>query len=974
MNVTYTKGLLALVLLVGLLWPTLSYATHVRSGAITTRRISNTQLTYEITLTVYFDQSPQSRQAAAGTNSVNFCFGDGTNTDVPRQLPIQFINGGSSSINIYRTTHTYPANEAYKISARIENRNDNTRNINGGSSIDVPFYVATTISTNAALGQNSTPVLLNAPLDSARTGQKFCYNPAAFDIDGDSLAYRSTGVVPARSLLNNPCLQSPVPGYQFPNVFSTSSETGGSPTYGINPITGDLCWDSPGEIGQYNMAFVIEEWRNGVLIGEITVDLQIIVVDSPNKRPLLQVPADLCVLAGTTINQTIRATDPDGNRVVLTAYGGALNIGANGKPADPVLVVPNAAAFTTPAQPQGQPGTGTLTWQTNCGQIRQEPYEVVFKVTDVPNNRAVSLATFQSLRIRIIGPSPQNLTAKPTADASGRAVQLNWTPYTCVPISTSAQPAAQPSQIIVYRKEGCSPDVIAECTTGIPAGYTKIGQVPYTTSTFTDNQNLRRGVQYSYRLVVQYPQATGAGSSVASVQVCYSLPLLAPVLTQVTVDSTGPGLSPTVNRGVITVRWTRPLGLSPGDLGAPYQYRLNRVQGLGGTTFTTVLTRNTNLDPAVADTVFTDPAGLNTVANPYTYQLEFYYTDPATKQLTKLDATDPASSVRLTATPANRRIGLSWQAVTPWSNDNQTHRIYRSTRGPNGPFNQIAAVAVSGPASYTYTDTGADAVLADGNTSLSALSADSSYCYRVETVGRYLDPNIRLPLLNNFSQIVCAQPADTTRPCPPMLRVDSLNCATLTPQSFCNQTTFANNLTWQNTTGPTCDPNIAGYRIYYSRYQEDPTSTSLAAVSAPTLTFRHESLTSVAGCYYVTAVSRRGLESSPGNRVCVDNCPLFQMPNVFTPNGDGKNDLFTPLPCPRFVESLEFVVVNRWGAEVFRTNDVNINWNGNASNGQPLPGGLYYYQVTVRFASVHRNSPPVTYKGWVELVRQIGMR
>ena len=41
-----------------------------------------------------------------------------------------------------------------------------------------------------ALGLNATPVLLNPPLDSARTFQKFCHNPVAFDIDGDSIAYR----------------------------------------------------------------------------------------------------------------------------------------------------------------------------------------------------------------------------------------------------------------------------------------------------------------------------------------------------------------------------------------------------------------------------------------------------------------------------------------------------------------------------------------------------------------------------------------------------------------------------------------------------------------------------------------------------------------------------------------------------------------------------------------------------------------
>ena len=69
------------------------------------------------------------------------------------------------------------------------------------------------------------------------------------------------------------------------------------------------------------------------------------------------------------------------------------------------------------------------------------------------------------------------------------------------------------------------------------------------------------------------------GQSAASKQACLALPLLTPVITQVSVDSTK-----TIT-GQITVRWTRPIGLTPGDLGAPYQYRLFRATDLNGTNF-----------------------------------------------------------------------------------------------------------------------------------------------------------------------------------------------------------------------------------------------------------------------------------------------------------------------------------------------------------------------------------------------------
>ena len=507
------------------------------------------------------------------------------------------------------------------------------------------------------------------------------------------------------------------------------------------------------------------------------------------------------------------------------------------------------------------------------------------------------------------------------------------------------------------------------CTTGIPPGFTKIATLPATATTYTDTSALRRGVSYAYRVVAVYPDVNGGfngGVSLASNQACLELPRLSPVLTQVTVDSTKTAT------GQITVRWSRPIGLNPGDLGGPYQYRLQRATGLNGTAFTPIATINTSLLPGSVDTVFVDKgttaAPLNTDANAYTYRLEFYYTDATSGQLTRLDVSEPASSVRLGAAPANRRISLTWQASTPWSNDNQTHDVFRSRTGPNGPFNKIREVPVMAPP-YTFTDDGSDTFLADGNTGR-PLSADSSYCYRVMTRGRYTDAQLaRLGVLQNYSQITCATPTDTTRPCPPTLQLDSLNCANLTSQSLCNQTSFTNTLRWLPGSGPTCDANISGYKLYYARYQGDSLGL-LTPVAAPTTSFQHTSLTTVAGCYYVTAVSRRGLESAPSNVVCNQACPSLLLPNVFTPNGDGKNDVFTPLACPRFVERIELVVYNRWGAKLYEGSGPLLSWDGRSSDGTELPTGLYYYQVRVSYATLARNAPPQVIKSWVQLLRE----
>ncbi|WP_041616653.1 T9SS C-terminal target domain-containing protein [Spirosoma linguale] len=942
-----------------LIRPVTSQASHVRAGEITTKRISRTALTYEITFTAYFDETPGGKLAADAANSYTLCFGDGTTAVVERSQRT-FINRNTSSINIYKAVHTYPGPGTYTIGITVVNRNNNTLNLPpAGQSAQLPFFVSTTISINAALLANSTPVMLNPPLDSGRVGQKFCHNPAAFDADGDSLAYRLS--IPKTSPTENSCTGRNIPSYQNPTQFSTATENGGTPTFSINPITGELCWDSPGQAGQFNFAFIIEEWRNGVLIGEITRDMQIFIVDSPNKRPIIQPIPDLCVEAGALITQPVTATDPDGQRVIIAGFGGVFNIGADRLPLPASELIPPAYARLINGDiAQNQPATATFSWQTSCNQIRQAPYDVTFKVTDVPQRPTPALVSFQTFRIQIVGPSIKNLTARPTATANGRAIQLSWSPYSCGNPGT---------YIAIYRKEGCDDRPVPPCTTGVPPGYTKIAQVPVTATTYTDTSSLRRGISYAYRLVAVYPDVNGGsngGVSLASNQACLNLPLLAPVITQVTVDSTRD-----IN-GQITLKWTRPIGLNPGDLGAPYQYRLQRATGLTGTTFTPIATINTTLSPTANDTTFLDrgttASPLNTTANPYRYRIEFFYTDATTQQLTRLDVTEAASSVRLTATPANRQITLAWQASVPWSNDARVHDVYRSRTGPNGPFNKIREVTVQAQP-YSFTDDGSDAFTADGNTSR-ALSADSSYCYRVMTRGQYTDSQLsRLGLLLNYSQVICATPTDTTRPCPPTLSLDSLNCASLTSESFCNQTSFTNQLRWTPGSGPTCDANIATYKIYYARYRPDSLQ-ALTSVAAPTTSFAHSSLTTVAGCYYVTAVSARGLESRPSNVVCNEACPSLALPNVFTPNGDGKNDVFVPLACPRFVERIEFVVYNRWGAKLYEGSGPTLSWDGRSSDGAELPTGLYYYQATVHYALLNRNAPPQILKSWVQIIRE----
>lgn len=68
------------------------------------------------------------------------------------------------------------------------------------------------------------------------------------------------------------------------------------------------------------------------------------------------------------------------------------------------------------------------------------------------------------------------------------------------------------------------------------------------------------------------------------------------------------------------------------------------------------------------------------------------------------------------------------------------------------------------------------------------------------------------------------------------------------------------------------------------------------------------------------------------------------LPNAFTPNDDGENDVL--YVRSNFVSSLELNIYNRWGQKVFTTTDINLGWDG-TFNGKQLPPDVYGYYMQV---------------------------
>lgn len=91
--------------------------------------------------------------------------------------------------------------------------------------------------------------------------------------------------------------------------------------------------------------------------------------------------------------------------------------------------------------------------------------------------------------------------------------------------------------------------------------------------------------------------------------------------------------------------------------------------------------------------------------------------------------------------------------------------------------------------------------------------------------------------------------------------------------------------------------------------------------------------------------------------------PTYYIPNAFTPNGDGLNDIFKPT-SPAIAKTEYFRIFNRWGKMVFSTNQNNKGWDGKLE-GKEQPVGAYVWIIR----GVDKFGKIVEQKGTVTVLR-----
>lgn len=122
---------------------------------------------------------------------------------------------------------------------------------------------------------------------------------------------------------------------------------------------------------------------------------------------------------------------------------------------------------------------------------------------------------------------------------------------------------------------------------------------------------------------------------------------------------------------------------------------------------------------------------------------------------------------------------------------------------------------------------------------------------------------------------------------------------------------------------------------FMTRYEE---STSY--------TFRESGTTTVS--LYVTHTGMGEAELAGSISVTISTS-MLEMPNAFSPNGDGVNDIYKARANHRSIVEFHAYIFNRWGQKLFDWTDINAGWDGTA-HGKPVKDGTYFVLVKAKGA------------------------
>jgi hypothetical protein len=336
----------------------------------------------------------------------------------------------------YSTTQPLPAQcNDWTFSTAISARNAAITTIQNPGQDDL--YIDAHLDNSTF--DNCSPQFSNDPIVFVCIGQPFVFNNGAIDADGDSLVY---SFITPRIAANQDVQY--MPGY------STANPVSSSPAVTIDPVTGDITFNATAqEVGV--IAVLIQEYRNGILIGTVMRDIQIYTVPCSNSLPTLTginggPDFSMTACAGSNICFDIFSNDSDAIQILTMSWNNGIS----------------PASFSIDSTMQHP--TGHFCWNTQPSDARTQPY--TFTITIRDNNCPSTGAQVYSYSITlgaltaIASSTPvgcnggHNGTATATIAGGTAPFQYLWSPGQLVGQTVSGLAAGNYS-VFVIDSNGC---------------------------------------------------------------------------------------------------------------------------------------------------------------------------------------------------------------------------------------------------------------------------------------------------------------------------------------------------------------------------------------------------------------------------------------------------------------------------------------------------------------------------------------
>lgn len=356
-------------------------ATHIIGGDITLKYLGPNS--YEVTLRFFRDCN---LGTAAFDNPITLgVYDQATNAEAFQfSLPLvstQVLALGDSCFTpvglcveqgTFVGTITLPNNpNGYYITWQRCCRNGIIQNIVLPGDAGMVFYVE--VPDPAIV--NSSPVFGSYPNAYMCASQPNTQDFSAVDADGDSLVYAL--ITPlngnASSLTPIPAPSSgPYTSITWQAPYSAADMMGGTPVMSINSATGILT-AAPTALGVYVFAIVVREFRGGIEIGQVRLDIQYEVINcNTNQAPIFSLPtiASYTIVAGDSLCIPVQASDINSDWVGLSATS---ELFTNTTTQAFTAFSPDSAIATVQS---------SLCFQSTCAHIRDQPYVTTFYARD----------------------------------------------------------------------------------------------------------------------------------------------------------------------------------------------------------------------------------------------------------------------------------------------------------------------------------------------------------------------------------------------------------------------------------------------------------------------------------------------------------------------------------------------------------------------------------------------------------------